>query len=88
MSDSAEIFNAMRERDTERRHRNLRIAEDRFNELPKETRKFTDWHWGIPTKYGMHIDYWPTKNKWRDPKTGRYIHGDFDSLLGYVRKRQ
>ena len=78
MGDMAEIFNAMREHDAERRQRNLEKA--RKSELPWV--RHTEWHWSLEL-LGDRLDYWPTKNKfrWRD-KT--YNGG----VEGFIKKRQ
>lgn len=86
--DMREEFDHMKQYGKANRAKHLKIVNDRFDELPEGTRKFTEWHWGIPTRSGCHIDYWPSKNKWQDPRSGRVMHGDFDSFKNWVEKQQ
>lgn len=78
----------------------LKVANDRFDELPEGTERFTDYHWGIPTKHGR-IDFYPSKMKWSDPSDGKiwpligycwsyptesdnFFYGEFDHLLAHI----
>lgn len=61
MGDMGDIFNAMKDADKERRHKNKEIADAMdFSDF----KKHTEWHWSRPMSEGR-LDYWPTKNKWR-----------------------
>lgn len=89
MTDS-EMWKGYHQMHKDRKASNYQKALDRFDELPKGTKKFTDHHWGIPTPYGMHINYWPSTGLWDDPrprqKSKRQVRGDFDSFMGWLRK--
>lgn len=81
MSDMAEIFNAMREADKERRHANLEAAGD----IAPRFTQHTPWHWSI-TCDGDRLDYWPSKNKWR--WRDKSYTGTPKDLLHFVAKRE
>jgi hypothetical protein len=76
MGDMAEIFNAMREADKERRQRNLASADQ------------TGWtvhsavHWSRDLA-GHRLDYWPSRNKFR--WLGFTYCGDVN---GFIRNRE
>lgn len=76
MGDMAEVFNAMRDADKERRHKNLAKAD------PEGWTQHTSYHWSR-TLNGKRLDYWPSRNKWQ--YEGRVMCGDID---GFIRKRQ
>ena len=78
-----------------RRSKSLEEAQLRFQELPEGTKCFNEFHWGIPTVHGAHINYWPTRSKWSDPSGQHprsiasfdgYMIGDFDELLGFIKQ--
>jgi hypothetical protein len=75
MGDMGEIFNAMRERDKERRHRNLEAAD------PSGWTVHTSVHWSRELA-GHRLDYWPSRNKFR--WKGKTHCGDVD---GFIRNR-
>lgn len=75
MGDMGEIFNAMRERDKERRHRNLGAAD------PSGWTVHTNVHWSRELA-GHRLDYWPSRNKFR--WKGKTHCGDVD---GFIRNR-
>jgi hypothetical protein len=75
MGDMGEIFNAMREADRWRRHRNLTAAD------PTEWTVHTDVHWSR-TLDGDRLDYWPSRNKFR--WRGKTYCGD---VRGFIRRR-
>lgn len=75
-----EIFNAMKEADKERRHKNLENAESLdFSDFTKHSQ----WHWSRMLREGR-LDYWPTKNKWRYDKM---YFGTAKDLRNFVNKR-
>lgn len=76
MGDMGDIFNAMRERDKERRWANHAKAD------PTGWTQHSDVHWSRELK-GHRLDYWPTKNKFR--YKGRTMTGD---VVGFIRKRE
>jgi len=78
MGDMAEIFHAMRVRDTGRRYQNL--ARARESELPWV--EHTDYHWSLELQ-GDRLDFWPTKNKFR--WRGKTYNGGVE---GFIAKRQ
>ena len=75
MGDMGEIFNAMRERDKERRHRNLEVAD------PTGWTIHTAVHWSRDLA-GERLDYWPSRNKFR--WKGKTRTGDVN---GFIRNR-
>lgn len=84
LSDS-ELWRGFKKHNRQRKNNNLSKA--RIDELPEGTVKYTQWHWGIPTPYGCHINYWPSTGKWDDPRPGGTMcHGDFKSFKGWLRK--
>jgi len=76
MGDMGEIFNAMRERDKQRRSDNLASAD------PTGWTQHTPVHWSR-VLLGDRLDYWPSRNKFR--WRGKTHHGD---VMGFVRNRE
>ena len=73
--DMGEFFNALRERDKQRKARNLRAAD------PTGFTQHTAYHWSCELQ-GHRLDYWPSRNKWR--WRGRTYTGD---VRGFIRQR-
>lgn len=76
MGDMGDIFNALRERDKERRHRNLAAAD------PSGWTLHTDTHWSQMLN-GKRLNYWPSRNKFQ--YEGRVMTGD---VVGFIEKRK
>lgn len=75
MGDMAEVFTHMRERDRERKDRNLKAAN------PEGWTKHTMYHWSRDLN-GKRLDYWPSRNKFQYQK--RVMCGD---VVGFIKKR-
>lgn len=75
MGDMGDVFNAMRERDEERRAHNLQAADS------TGWTKHTDYHWSRDL-HGKRLDYWPTRQKFQ--YDGRVMCGDVE---GFIRNR-
>ena len=76
MGDMAEVFNAMREADKERKALNFSKAD------PTGWTKHTEYHWSRKLN-GKRLDYWPSRNKFQ--YEGRVMCGD---VQGFIRKRE
>jgi hypothetical protein len=74
-----EIFNAMSERDKERRHRNL---ENAIATHPEGWTMHSAVHWSRGLA-GARLDYWPSRQKFR--WKGRTYTGD---VIGFIRNRE
>ncbi len=84
MGDMGEIFNFMRQRDRERRHRNLAKANERVEHKTDSIAwiKHTDVHW--QTKIGPNtLDFWPSTNRFR--YLGRTHVGD---VYGFIKNQE
>lgn len=77
MGDMADDFRFMKERDKQRRERNLRNAD------PEGWTEHTMHHWSR-TVAGKRLDYWPSRNKFQYDK-GRVMTGD---VLGFIRNME
>ena len=75
-SDMAEVFNIMREKDKERRERNLSKAN------PEGWTIHTTYHWSRMLN-GKKLQYWPSRNKFM--YDGRVMCGDVE---GFIRNRE
>lgn len=75
MGDMREVFDAMRERDKERKQRNLAAAD------PTGWTQHTEYHWSRQLN-GKRLDYWPSRNKFQ--YQGRVMAGD---VVGFIKKR-
>ena len=71
-----DIFKALRERDKERKARNLAAADS------EGWTQHTDYHWSRKLN-GKQLDYWPSRNKFM--YKGRVMTGD---VMGFIRKRE
>lgn len=78
MGDMAEDFRLMKERDRERRERNLKAAD------PTGWTKRTEYHWQR-TVCGHVMDYWPTRNKFR--WKGKTHHGGVGAFITKQEKK-
>ena len=58
MGDMAEVFQAMKEMDRERKQRNLSAAKKRGTD---GWTIHTEWHWSRVLD-GSRLDYWPSRN--------------------------
>ena len=76
MGDMGEIFNAMRESDKARRHKNLEAAD------PSGWTIHASTHWSRDLN-GHRLDYWPSRNKFR--YKNRTYTGD---VKGFIRNRE
>ena len=76
MGDMAEVFNAWKEQDKERKKRNLENADD------TGWNKHTEYHWSRDLN-GKRLDYWPSRNKFQ--YEGKVMCGD---IAGFIRKRE
>ena len=76
MGDMREVFDAIRERDKERRDKNLANAND------EGWTKHTPYHWSRDLN-GKRLDYWPSRNKFQ--YEGKVMCGDVE---GFIKNRQ
>ena len=76
MGDMAEIFNAMRDANKQRRERNL----NKFD--PTGWTRHTEYHYSRLLN-GKRLDYWPSRNRFQ--YEGRVMVGD---VLGFIRNRE
>lgn len=63
MGDMREVFDAMRERDRERRVHNLKKSREKVYSMG-DWIVHTEYHWTYQLN-GKRLDYWPSRNKFR-----------------------
>jgi hypothetical protein len=76
MGEMGEIYGIMKQRDRERKARNLAAFD------PKGWTKHTDYHYSC-TVAGKRLDYWPSRNKFQ--YDGRVMVGD---VIGFIKNRE
>ena len=81
MGDMREVFDAMKERDKERKARNLKDSLEKVYALGGWT-VHTEYHWSCMLN-GNRLDYWPSRNKFQ--YNGKIMCGD---VVGFIKNRQ
>jgi hypothetical protein len=72
MGDMKEVFDLMKERNKERKAKNLASAN------PDGWTKHTEYHWSRKL-HGKRLDYWPSRNKFQ--YDGKVMCGDVNAFI-------
>lgn len=94
MGDMAEVFNAMKEigkmHRAESQAKNAELL-PALRELGEKhglrIEQKSDHHWNVYRGEECLAQFWPTKNKFQNTKTGKVIHGTGLDMMNHVIRR-
>ena len=94
MGDVGEVFNQMREDAKMHRAEAQAVNAERLPALQAQAAQHglrievkSDYHWNLYRGTECMAQFWPTKNKFQNTKTGKVVHGTGADMLAHVVRR-